>query len=440
MQKISWILAAIILVSPPLFPQETSSSTTPPAPGASPPAAAKLPVAQGDVQFSEKRDPDADDMEALRRWIRDKRLVTVKEIGGDLSISGEVRTEFQDTNEVKDGIRQRGQGGAVNKPQYAWDIEVNIMIDYRTDQTWAAIKLEFDDDMGIRSGTVNKIKLEKGYLGGRIVPGDTFTFDGEIGRRYLFNVFDSKIEFSSLYDGVLFRLNKAWPSIGDFYFNLGALLVDDKTNHYAYVSEIGALRVANIGLNLKYSIIDWYKPYANELNNLRYKYLVSQFLASYQFYPEWIGKRLIKFYGAGLCNHLASGVPQTHGRRQNWAWYAGLSIGVVKKQFDWAIDANYQWAQAQAVPEFDVSGIGRGNAASVGFYTLNADGDPASGATTAATAVGGCNYKGFEIEALYAFTDNLTVLQNFKYSTTLNKSIGPDLRYKQYEMEFIYAF
>ncbi len=397
-------------------------------------------VAQGDVQFSEKRNPESDDMEALRRWIRDKRFVTLKEIGGDLSISGEVRTEFQDTNEVKNGIRQRGEGGALARAQYAWDIEVNVMIDYRTDRTWAAIKLEFDNDMGQRSGTVNKIRLEKAYLGGRIVPGDTFTFDGEIGRRYLSNVFDSKVEFGSIFDGVLFRFNKAWAAIGDYYFNAGALLVDDKTSHYAYVAEMGGLRIANVGLNMKYSIIDWYKPSANEVNKLRYKYLVSQLLTSYQFYPEWIGKKLIKFYGAGLCNHLASGVPQTHGRRQNFAWYAGVSMGLVKKQHDWAIDANYQWVQAQAIPEFDSSGIGRGNAAGVGFYTNALDGNPNSGITTSATAVGGCNFKGFEVEALYAFTDNLTVLQNFRYSNTLNKSIGPNLRYKQYELEFIYAF
>ena len=454
MQKITHFLVGALLVTSSLFSQEGSPAIQPPVsvppaeslvispaqtPNPTPPAVVPR-LAQGDVQFSEKKDPDANDMEALRRWIRDKRLVTVKEIGGDLALSGEVRTELQDTNEVKNGIQQRGSGGAINKPQYAWDIEVNIMIDYRTDRTWAAIKIEFDEDMGIRSGTVNKVRLEKGYLGGRIVPGDTFTLDGELGRRYLFNVFDSKIEISSLYDGVLFRFNKAWMAIGDYYFNIGALLVDDKTNHYAYVVETGGLRIANTGLNLKYSIIDWYKPYANEFNNLRYKFLVSQFLVNYQFYPAWIGKRLIKFYGAGLCNHLASGVPQTHNRRQNYAWYAGLSVGLVKKQYDWAIDANYQWAQAQTVPEFDVSGIGRGNAAGVGFYTNNIDGDPGSGATTSTTAVGGCNYKGFEVEALYAFTDNLTLLQNFKYSNTLNKNIGPNIRYKQYELEFIYAF
>lgn len=397
-------------------------------------------IAQGDVQFDEKRDPNVDDMEALRRWIRDKRMVTIKEIGGDLSLSGEVRTEFQDTSEVNNGIRQRGKGTDFSKPQYAWDVEVNIMIDYRTDRTWSAIRLEFDNDMGQRSGTTNKIRLEKAYLGGRIVPGDTLTIDAELGRRYLFDVYDSKVEFSSLFDGVLFRFNKAWPSVGDFYCNPGVLLVNDMVNHYAYVMEIGALRIANVGVNLKYSIIDWYKPYANELNNLRYKYLVSQFIFNYLCYPEWVGKRLIKFYAAGLTNHLAGGVPQTHGERQNWAWYTGITFGLVKKQYDWSVDVNYQWVQAQAVPDFDASGIGRGNAGSVGFYTLNADGNPNSGATTSVNAVGGTNFKGFELNGLYAFTDNLTVQQIFKYSNTLNKSIGPNIRYRQYELEFIYAF
>ena len=432
MQKMAHFILLALLISAPLFPEEIDEENSVETP------LAAAPVAQGDVQFDEKRDPDVDDMEALRRWIRDKRFITVKEIGGDLSISGEVRTEFQDTSEVRNGVRQRGKGGAFDRAQYAWDVEVNIMVDYRTDRTWAAIKLEFDNDMGTASGTVDRIRLEKAYLGGRIVPGDTFTFDGELGRRYLFNVFDSQLEFSSLFDGLLFRFSKAWESVGDYYVNLGALLVNDLTNHYAYVMEMGGLRIANVGLTMKYSIIDWYKPAANEIENLRYKFLVSQFLTYYQFYPEWLGKRLIKFYAAGLVNHLAGGVPQTHGKRQNWGWYAGLSIGLVRKQFDFAINANYQWCQAQAVPDFDNSGIGRGNTAKVGFYTNNINGS--GGPINASTAVGDGNFKGFQLEGLYAITDNLTVLQNFNYSTTLNKSIGPNLRYKQYEVEFIYAF
>lgn len=425
-----------------------------------------------DVEFDAKSDPDAKDMDALRRWLRDKRFVTMKEIGGDLSLSGEVRTEFQATNERSNGIQQRDNPNlAPNFPKakamYAWDVEVNLMLDYRTDRTWAAIKIELDEDMGIRSGTTNKIRLEKAYLGGRILPGDTFIIDAELGRRNLFNVFDSKVEFSSLFDGVLFRFNKAFDDLGDYYFNAGGFLVDDITNHYGYVAEMGALGIGNTGMNMKYSLINWYRPggedeegntaYETALTNQRYRFLVSQLLAYYQFYPEWIGKRLVKFYAAGLMNHLAIGskivgrhpsgmqgvviptqIIPTGGEKANIAWYAGVSIGLVKKQGDWAIDANYQWVQAQAYPEFDNLGIGRGNAAGIGLYTLNADGG--GGATTQATAVGNTNFKGFEIEGLYAITDNLVVQQNFKYSNTLNTNIGPNEKFRQYEIEFIYAF
>lgn len=443
MQKLTASFLSAFLLSSLLFSQPVANS------GAAlkeallnltaPQATTPQTIAQGDVQFDEKKSSDADDMEALRRWIRDKRMVTVKEIGGDLSISGDVRTEFQDTSEVKNGIQQMGNSVApLDKARYGWDVEVNIMIDYRTDRTWAAIKLEFNNDMGVSSGTINKIRLEKGYLGGRMVNGDTFTMDGEIGRRFLFNVFESKIEFVSLFDGALIRFNKAFDQIGDFYCNLGALVVNDKTNHYAYIGEIGALKIANTGLYMKYSIIDWHKPTANEIAKHRYDFLVSQFLSYIQVYPDWIGNKLIKVYGAGLYNHFAEGVVQTHGKKQNWGWYTGVAIGTLRKQYDWAIDVNYQWAQAQVVPEFDCLGIGRGNAAGAGLYTVNSDGT--GGAQIADNAVGSTNYKGFQLEGLYAFTDNLTIQQSFSFSTTLNKNIGPNVLYKQYELEFIYAF
>lgn len=427
------------------------------------PQVAQAPIAQSpDVQFDEKTDSDSKDMDALRRWLQDKRLVTMREIGGDLSISGEVRTEFQAASEKDNGKQQRAPVNPQGKPMCAWDVEVNLMLDYRTDRTWAAIKLEFDNDMGQRSGKVDRIKLEKAYLGGRIIPGNTFTLDGEIGRRYLFNVFDSKIEFSSLFDGVLFRFSKAFPSVGDTYVNLGAFIINDKTNHYAAVMEVGALRIANVGLNMKYSLIDWYgigdqnesnlSGDLNYLANVRYRFLISQFLTSYQFFPEWIGRRLVKFYGAALVNHLAldnplkgAGVLNQPFGKKNWGWYTGVSIGLVKKRFDWAVDANFQWVQAQAIPSFDVIGIGRGNANSLGLYTLNDSGS--GGSTTKATATGNGNYYGFEVDGLFALTDNLTIQQDIKMSWTLdpyrkstNTGLGPNILYKQAELEFIYAF
>ena len=408
-----------------------------------------------DVQFDEKTDSDSKDMDALRRWLQDKRLVTMREIGGDLSLSGEVRTEFQVTSDKKRGDQLRGNFGPTSKPMYAWDVEFNLMLDYRTDRTWAAVKLEFDNDMGQRSGTVNRIKLEKAYLGGRIIPGDTFTMDAEIGRRFLFTVFDSKIEFSTIFDGVLFRFNKAFQELGDGYVNTGAFLINDKTNHYGFVAELGALRIANTGLSMKYSIIDWFRPGSetgyqttnmeNQLANLRYRFLVSQLSAYYLFFPEWMGKRLVKPYAAALINHLALDNPlatvgiegQSFGKK-NWGWYAGFSLGTVKKRYDWALDANFQWVEAQSIPSFDVNGIGRGNGPGTGLYTVDDSGT--GGATTRKTAGGNANYYGFEVDGLYAVTDNLTIQQDVKFSWTLDKHLGGNELYRQYEMEFIYAF
>ncbi len=407
-----------------------------------------------DVQFSDKRDSDSRDMEALRRWLQDKRLVTMREIGGDLSLSGEVRTEFQATSEQKNGVQQRGMDLGL-KPQYGWDVEFNLMLDYRTDRSWAAVKLEFDNDMGVRTGTLNKIRLEKAYLGGRFVAGDTFTMDGEIGRRYLFNVFDSKLEFSSLFDGFLFRFAKAFPNIGDSYANLGGFIINDKTNHYGFVGELGALRIANIGLDLKYSLIDWYRPGSesepgntdqqNQLADLRFRFLVSQVATAYKFHPDWFGRRLIKLYGAALVNHLAlanplaeAGVEGQAFGKQNWGWYAGISMGTVKKQNDWALDASFQWLQAQAVPSFDMNGIGRGNTVGYGLYTVKEDGS--GGPTTKGTAVGNGNFYGFEIDGLYALTDNITIDQNIRFSWTLDKNLGGNTIFKQCEVECIYAF
>ncbi len=389
-----------------------------------------------DVESAEKS--QAVDPDTLQQWLRDKRMISVRELGGDLSISGDVRTEFQATNETKNGIKQRGSYGACDRPANAWDVEFNLMLDYRTERTWAAVKLEFDNDMGQRSGTLSNIRLEKAYLGGRIIYGDTFTFDGEVGRRNFYNVFDSKIEFASLFDGLLFRFSKASEHIGDAYVNAAAFLIDDKTNHYGYVAEVGLLRFANTGINIKYSLMDWRKHFPNDLTTDRYRFIVGQALLQYQCNPDWMGGRLLLLYGAFLNNFIAKPIAITAHQKASQGVYAGFTVGQVRRAGDFAVDANFQWVQAQAIPDFDVSGIGRGNACRIGLYTNNINGS--GGATTNATAVGSCNYKGFVIDALYAFTDNLTINQNYQMSWTLNRNIGPNLQLKQFETEFIYAF
>ncbi len=376
------------------------------------------------------------EMEALRKWIREKRMITIKEIGGDLSLSGEVRVEMQDFNEKKNGIRQRGASGAIPKPDVAYDIEVNLMLDYHTERTWASVKLEFDNDMGIDSGTTNHLAVEKAYFGGRVINGETFTFDIEMGRRFLDNVFESKVEFGSLFDGALFKFSKAYDSIGNFYVNTGVFIIDDYRSQYGQVAEMGFLQIMNTGFFVKYSFINWKKKFSDPARDRRFSFGVSQATTGFQ---GTIWGKFCKFYAAGLYNHFAKTTVVTNFQKYPWAWYTGFSVGRIFKAKDWALDVNYQYVMPQAIPDFDVSGIKRGNAAGVGLYTANINGTGAL-MVDSKDPVGSCNYQGLQFEFLYAITDNLTLLENFQISTNQTNNVGPEMRYKKFEIEFIYAF
>lgn len=420
-----------------------------------------------DVEYSEKADPDAQDMDALRKWLSEKNFISTKGIKGDFVLSGEVRTEFQAISERVNGVQNRNNPTLLPntpkaKPMYGMDVEVNLMLDYRDDRTWGAVKLEFDNNMGQRGGDVSKIALEKAFAGGRAIDADLCTLDVELGRRHFYNVFESKLQFGSQFDGALVKLNKVYDAIGNFYFNGATFLINDINNHYGWIFETGALQIADTGLNAKYSLINWYRPggetdpgqtaMQTALANQRYRYLVSQVALSYQMNPEWLWGKSLKCYAGGLINHFATHskrvkdadtnlmteIIPTDGRKHNLGAYIGASLGAAKKSGDWAIDLNYQILQTQAVPDFDMLGIGRGNSAGVGTYTNNIDGS--GGRVTRANTVGSGNFQGFEIEGLYALTDHFVIQQTFKYSTRLSRAIGPGTVFKQYEVEVVYAF
>ena len=392
---------------------------------------------EGDVDFDNQL--NRDEIRALRDWINTKRQVSIRERGGNLSIAGEVRTEYQNRKETLDGIRQIGPGGVVSgTASDAFDVEVNLMFDYRTDRTWAAVKLEFDNNAGTSSGTFNRLSLERAYLGGRLVSRDTFTIDAEIGRRNFSNVFDSRIQFGSFMDGVVLKYDQGLDPLGDIYLYGGPFLIDERDNHYGYVGELGILNMFGTGLYLKYSLIDWdTKDFSDPLEEDRFRFLNSQVTLGYRIRPKWLNKNII-FYTAGLLNSAAKPLPVTSDTRARYGWYAGLSAGEVRKRGDWSFDINYQQVAAQAVPGFDSAGIGRGNAARTGLYTVNSNGS--GGAQTRENAVGSNNFKGVAAEFLYLLTNNLTLYQSYAQSWTLNKNIGPNLQFRQYELEFIYAF
>src|SRR6202522_3571711 len=84
-------------------------------------------------------DIDQQDIQSLRDWINTKRMITVRELGGQLSISGDVHAEMQASSLVKNGVAQRGRG--TGNPNNMYDVEFNLLIDYRTERSWLASRL-----------------------------------------------------------------------------------------------------------------------------------------------------------------------------------------------------------------------------------------------------------------------------------------------------------
>ena len=375
------------------------------------------------------------DVAAVREWMNTKRQVSIKEIGGNLSLSGEVRTEFQKTGETSDGISQRGSG--TKYPTSTYDVAVNIMLDYRNDRTWSAIKLEFDNDAGIFSGTTNKIKLSKAYFGARAFEGDSYYADFEAGRRKLSNIFDSKLQFSSFFDGVLLKYDQSFERVGDFYVHAGAFVIDEKSNHYGYAGETGLMNIAGSGFYTKISLIDWdTKEEGSVADKRRFDFIVSQLILGYKFYPSKLEKQ-VTVYLSGLYNFKAKRLDVTDYQKANWGSYIGFSIGELKRKGDWALDANYQFLAAQCVPDFDANGIGLGNVNNSGFYTTDISNTTL---TTRSNAGGNVNFRGVSITLDYLLSNNLNLQQQWLQSVTLDDDIGPYRKFKQYEIEFIYGF
>lgn len=394
--------------------------------------------------------------EEFKTWVKHHQI-SIREKGGILSFSGDVRTELQSTNERKNGVRQRGSSGEARIgpfrfPTRNFDIEVNLMFDYRADRTWALVKVEFDNTAGIFTGTFDRVRLEKAYWGARLIEKDSYSTDIEVGRRCLLDVYDSRIQFGSFLDGLVVKYAQAYDNLGDFYISGGTFVINQRRNHYGLVMEAGVLDLWDSGLYVKYSLIDWdTKKFHSTPRHRMFRFLISQGLLGYKFALPPCKKPVI-IYAAALLNHRATSKPMvikegctiikkidlTNHTKSNWACYLGFSIGELRKPGDWSVDVNYQWVAAQAIPSFDVSGIGRGNAARVGFYTMNTRGE--GGPNTRKNAVGSTNYKGLAIDFLYVITNNLTMSQSYRQSINLNKTIGPAIKYRQYEIEFIYAF
>lgn len=368
-----------------------------------------------------------------------------------------------------------------------FDVEFNLKIKYTFKDAWAKAHLQFDNPAGIRgrndcfgeyaifnkegskvvrrikrdnrfaakgSGEAIALNLKRAYIGYNIYADGKHRLDTEIGRQKLDDIFDSEVQFSSRFDGLLLRYASAVEEAFDWYITAGGFVVDERVNHFGYVAEIGFIDICETGFDVKYSFIDWTKYGKNRCfihNPLGTDFQNSQITLTYTFSPCFLGKEMpVELYGGFLVNHAAKKTIFTHNKKKNLAWYGGVYVGSVDKKGDWSLDIEYVVVQAQAVSDYDVGSIGRGNiydetnvdilAESFSSPDTSSGRLPSSGIDGYYPRRGNNNFIGWRFEFLYAITDNFSIDVIYEFSNEEDRRIGGRHFYRDFEVEAIYAF
>ncbi len=383
------------------------------------------------------------DPRVLRDFIESRGLINCRQKEGTLSLYGDVRARWIATNEFNDkgSIRGFNRNDGIN----VFKSEVNLFFDYATPRAWLTTKLKWATLDGVDAGAVTRVDIDRAFIGCDVYTCGEEDLYVELGRSKLDYLFESRVEFSSFFDGIHFYYTKPVPAVGVFTIHGGPFIVDSYSNHYAWVVEAWVSNWLDTGLMFKYSIVDWNREATTYVigkisdhppigNNPRYRFLVSQMIFGYERKIDFAGCKSLYVYGAVLANHDAKRSATTNWKKLNGAWYAGFTLGKLCKGGDWSFDINYQSVQAQAIPEFDLSGIGHGN--SSGAYLSDAlilglAPDLAQGFT---------NYKGWDMSLLYAITDSLSLRAHTAWSTPRNKEVGGNFFFETFDMTVIFAF
>ena len=451
--------------------------------------------------YATETEAKARDFDALQEYIKTKRAITVKEKGGNMMISGDIRGEYYKLHCVTDHKYQRGwrsrelfpnseykekirsdtkkmhaakkkfhTGTPAERKQAHTDynnakrsrhdtrnkilapeatnefnVQANLTFDYIGERGWGTIRLQMTNPCGIPetnrrtymddspnilygSGKLNDFVLRKCFAGYNVYEQGSSRFDVEIGRRRFFDVFDSKIEFGSWFDGVLARYTNSFDGVGDLSVKAGAFVIDYTVNHYGYVGEIGLLNIADAGFDVKYSLIDWdfHRPNRyGKKHALGNRYVNSQLIGYYHIPPDLLGMPAA-VYAAGLINHAAPKTGWTHHLRANKAAYVGAQIGEALRKNDWAAEIYYMWVQAQSISERDVGPASRDNPRKVSFENRKWG--------------GGANYRGYRAEAFYVLTDNWTLNIHWDKIREMQHRIGGKHRSTELYLAAIFAF
>lgn len=450
------------------------------------------------------------DETAVREFVESKENIDVRAKSSNLEVSGDVRFVYDNkqekgivlcipkgakledltASEIKERcVRMRG-GNFVNKDGLPvscndYNVKFNLKMKYDFDQCWAMAQVQFNTLAGISSveecraqnfpvynfatdrvrridvdrsevgkGSASNvgITLKRSYIGKTLYADGKQRLDLEIGRQKLDDLFMSEIEFDNYFDGCLFDYARDIDGFSDFYGKIGAFVIDQRVDHYGWVTEFGFLDIMDTDIDVRYSYIDWMKKGYSRCfvyNPTGSRYQISQFTLSYALNPTIFCKEIpIELYGAFLINTAASKNKYTLYKKSNIGWYVDIFAGNVLKKGDWSVEFVYAYVQAQALPDFDSSGPGRGNILNqrmqdrVEFFQkpkVPSDSDDED-EKIIYPRCGNTNYHGFSIDFVYGVTDNFLIDIGYAYTQEIDRSIGGLHHYQNIEIEFLYAF
>lgn len=366
-----------------------------------------------------------------------------------VTVSGDIICEWEHFHTTSKARKLRGSGAYHPKhhhepiPTNEFYTQVDLFLDYDAEKSYAKIQFQFENTAGIfanekishkkkknfltGSAELDNISLYKAYMGYHLMQKDFHTFDLELGRRPLYDAFDSKIQFESNFDGLLFsywRQNDKW---GAFNGKLAGFVVDQLVNQFGYIGELDFYAIRGSKLDIKYSLISWQRHGHNRYDK-RYP-LGSRFLNSQLLFVYGIDDLLgidPSIYLAGLHNHAATANHFTHHKKANNAFYGGITLGKVQKKNDWSLDLNYQYVQAQSIPQDDVSGIGRDNPLDLSFYKYR--------------WAGNTNYQGYCITYIYGLTDNISLTLLYQDSHAASRRIGGKFHSSSLQLSTTFTF
>ncbi len=407
--------------------------------------------------------PDDIDQRLIREFLDEKRDETLAEkpnlrISGDIRIRYRWRSEKINGREVTqpcrfrlapNGSRQELIFPGVNFSDDRDRVEANLLFDYTSDCAWGAIKVEFENELGKISGTNQKINLERALIGYDLYKCGNNRWFVEAGRMFLYERFRSEVQYGSRLDGVYTRYDTCIPGVGPVYLQGAGMIVDYRCDEYAWIGAVGIEDYRCTGWYAIYSYIDWGRHRSDDRFPIQIirdntngtdtisvnapwrvrPYRISQFILGRRI-PCFYCKRDLRLFGSILYNHAAVGNVVTRGRKEALGWYFGFQWGKVRIKHDWAIIAEIDYVEAQAILESDNSGIGRGNANNSSIFE----------GLIAGNARGDTNYWGPSIEAAWALTNDITFRGNFVYSRSIANDIGGKVEFKQFELQAIYAF